>query len=104
MKINMNTFLKLQEITGMTYKTIGNKDDEEIMLLDTDEALEDVITEFGVVEENYADLKEKINKKIEELENHKFLIDMVDKWSESEKSTYEKLTNQIQVLKELLGD
>lgn len=103
MKITMYLYNKLIQITGLSYNVIGHKDDDDLILTD-DDALEDVITEYEALEEKYSDLKEKILNKISELEENKFMIDMIDHWSEADKNTYSRLNDEIKLLKEMLGD
>lgn len=104
MKLEMDTYLKLCEITGGTYKVIGSKDDNEITLVDIDNALEDLITEFGVVEEKYSDMKEKTANIKNKVEEKLFLIDMVDHWDNENKLAYDLRKQEIEDLDEILGE
>ena len=47
---------------------------------------------------------EKLKKKIEELENHIFIIDMIDKWTKENEKKYEELQEQLQKAKLLLAE
>ena len=47
---------------------------------------------------------EKLKKKIEELENHLFILDMVDRWTANDKLKHEELQEQLQKAKILLTE
>ena len=101
MKISYETYKRLIEITGSLYK-VERVDDETIKMEDVESAIKDLIVEFGVVEECYLDIREKITKKIDDLEEHKFMIDMIDRWSDGDKNAWDKCVDQIKLLKSLL--
>lgn len=102
MKLEMYYYNRLIEITGGTYKASKSADEDSVMLYDTESAIEDLITEFGVLEESYVDLREKISNKIENLKEHKFLLDMIDRWSDGDKQAWDKCVDQIKLLEGLL--
>lgn len=102
MKLEMYQYNRLIEITGGTYKASKSDDEDSVILYDSQAAIEDLITEFDVLEENYVDLKEKIRKKINDLEEHKFMIDMIDRWTEADKNTWDKCYDQIKLLESML--
>lgn len=104
MKLEMWEYNRLLEITGGTYKASKSADEDSAMLYDGKDAISDLITEYDVVEEKYSDLKEKIQRKIDELEEHKFMIDMIDNWSDGDKNAWNKCVYQVKLLKEMLGD
>jgi len=45
----------------------------------------------------------EILKRIDELENQKFMIDMIDRWSREDFATSAHLAHEIRELKKLLG-
>lgn len=102
MKIDMSVFNRLCEITGGTYKASKNADETEVTLYDTQDALEDVITEFGVLQENYTDMREKIQKALEEIQEKKFLLDMVDHWTSGEEKAWQHWADMEMLLKSFL--
>lgn len=46
--------------------------------------------------------KEEIEKKIEDLEDKLFLIDMIDRWEEKDREAYSKYSKELRQYKELL--
>lgn len=46
--------------------------------------------------------KEEIEKKIEDLEDKLFLIDMIDRWEEKDREAYSKYVKELRQYKELL--
>lgn len=102
MELDMSVFNRLCEITGGTYSASKNDDETKVTLYDTQDALEDVITEFGVLQENYTDMREKIQKALEDIQERKFLIDMVDRWTDSDNKAWEHLTDMEMLLKSFL--
>lgn len=45
---------------------------------------------------------EELKKKIEDLEETLFFIDMIDHWTKEDKESYDKYSKQVQELKQLL--
>lgn len=104
MKLEMYKYNRLIEITGSSYKASKSSDENSVMLYDPESAIEDLITEFDVIEESYVDLKDKILNKIDELKDRKFMIDMIDKWSDGDKHAWDLCVDQIKLLEGLLDD
>ena len=102
MKLEMWQYNKLIEITGGSYSASKSADEDSVMLYDCQSAIEDLITEFGVLEESHTELKERIQKKIDELEEHKFMIDMIDRWTDGEDKVWSRLVDEINMLKGLI--
>ena len=48
--------------------------------------------------------KEEIEKRIEELEERKFMLDMIDSWDSEDRILYNELSKQIRSLREQLLD
>lgn len=48
--------------------------------------------------------KEEIKKKIEELEERKFMLDMIDTWDSEDRILYNELSKQIRSLREQLKE
>lgn len=104
MKLDMEYYNRLIEITGGSYKANKTSDEDSVMFYDSKSAIEDLITEFDVIEESYVDLKDKILNKLNELKEHKFMIDMIDRWSDGEKYAWDLCVDQIKLLEGILDD
>ena len=102
MRLDMYHYNRLIEITGGNYNARINANEDGVMLFDSQSAIEDLITEFDVLQEEYLDMREKIVKKIDELKEHKFMIDMIDRWSDGDEKTWEKCVDQITLLESML--
>lgn len=102
MKMGMHLYNRLIEITGGSYKASKSADEDSVMLYDTKDAIEDLITEFGVLEELYVDMRVKIVKKIDELKEHKYTIEMIDRWSDADEKAWDKCYDQIKLLESML--
>lgn len=48
--------------------------------------------------------REEIEKKIEELEERKFMLDMIDTWDSEDRILYNELSKQIRSLREQLKE
>lgn len=46
--------------------------------------------------------REELEKKLEELKEHRFMIDMIDHWTNGEAEVWDNLTKQIQEIEEKL--
>lgn len=104
MELDTNIYKRLIEITGGKYNASKNDDSDVILISNVQAAIQDLITEFDAVEEQYSDLRERIIKKIDELEEHKFMIDMIDRWSDGDKNAWDRCVEQIKLLEGIIND
>lgn len=47
--------------------------------------------------------KEELEKEIEKVEEHRFMIDMIDVWTDEDREAYDNLTKLLNELKEKLS-
>lgn len=104
MELDTNIYKRLIEITGGQYNASKNVDTNGILISNVQAAIQDLITEFDAVEELYSDLRDRIIKKIDELEDHKFMIDMIDRWSDGDKNAWDRCVYQIKLLESIIND
>jgi len=48
--------------------------------------------------------KEELEKEIEKVKEHRFMIDMIDHWTDEDREVYDNLTNLIKELEEKLSN
>ena len=108
MKIDENNYdvlKKVEDITGIDSGVIWT-DAENIEGYITTGTLyntiEDLLTEYGVLEEKYQDLLEKIKKRLDEVEEHEFQIQMIDRWDDRDRLADTLLSREIKALKSFL--
>lgn len=101
MKLEMDLYNRLIEITGGTYSAIKTNDEKGVFLFDEKDAIEDLIEEFNMLQDSHIALKENIRNKIDDLESHKFLIDMIDTWTERDSQAWDNITEKIKLLESL---
>lgn len=107
MELDTNIYKRLIEITGGKYiitKHCVGPNEDYVEVANPQSAIKDLITEFDVIEENYSDLRDKIIKKIDELKDHKFMIDMIDRWSDGDKNAWDRCVYQIKLLESIIND
>lgn len=106
MKIDMDLYLKVKELTRTNYDGMKTNNDEKVFI--TGETLiymvEDLLVEYGVLEEKHQDLLDKIKKRLDAVEQHEFQIQMIDKWDAGDRLADTLLTREINALKSFLNE
>lgn len=103
---NFNIFCNLEK-KGIEARIIW-KDAENIEGYIPEEDLlkimEDIIFEYGLLEEEHEDLLKKINKRLDKIEEREFQIQMIDHWDNEDRLTDTLLNDEIKALKSFIEE
>lgn len=105
MKLDMDTYLKICEITGQDYEAAKSSDEDYVLMYhDLDNVIYDLITQYGVIEEKHNDMKEKTKEKLDWVEDAMFQLDMIDRWTDGDKLAWELRNQEKKHLEEILNE
>lgn len=98
MKFEMELYNRICEITGVDYQAAKTDDENHVLLYhDLDNVIYDLV-------DKYDKLIEKINDKINYVQECKFQIDMIDHWDAGDRLAYVLRGQELNNLKDLLKE